>query len=131
MGKEHTDNIFSDTVSDLKISKIKKDRDLENELFGKKGIQEKIDALEESLGFGKGEKIKSRNLKFHHKLLNPSHDEDEQLLNELLNDKYRFNIIMWKDTWTVHGEYKVFVIYSEDLDVKKEEDKNTEKDDNE
>ena len=43
-------------------------------------------------------------------------------MNELLNDKDKFEIILWKDTWTVHGDFKVFVIYAEKQLGKKDEE---------
>jgi len=115
-------NLFRDQVSELSIDAFPAptDRDLEQELFGKKGVKEAIDAYENELGFGKNQRDKKVNRRVYNRIFSPDDDDERKLLDELLNDQERFQIIMMKDTWTVHGNYKVFVIYSENLDAKKD-----------
>lgn len=123
--------IFSEQLSEINASTIPEPtRDLEQELFGKKGIKEVIDVFEQEMGLGKPRETK-QNLKYYNRIFCPSADEDQELLNELLNDKDRYRIIMWDKTWTVHGDYRVFVVYSENLDVKKKDEPSEEEEENE
>lgn len=112
-----------DTVSELSLTKSTQ-RDLIQELFGKPNVNKIIDRIEAELGRPTATvKVK---VKYHNRIFNLNLEEDIQLMNELLNEPERFTIIMWKDTWTVHGEFKVFVIYAETLkpEVKKGTDEN-------
>ena len=115
---------FKESTKD--ISKLPtfnfEERDLEQELFGRKGLRDKVDALETELGIKPRQQkiLKSRR---KNQTFVPSKDEDKELLDQLMNDE-KFRIIVWKDTWTVQGDYKVFVIYEEyiaDEDSKIEE----------
>lgn len=109
--------VFKETLSDLSNNAYPEPvRDLETELFGKKGLKEKLDALESTLGYGK--ENTTPKIKFHNKIFCPNSEDDRKLLNELLNDP-RFSVVKWEDTWTAHGDYRVFIIYSENLEVKK------------
>jgi len=97
-------------LSELPISK--RDRNIEQELFGKKAVDKIIDKYEQELGYP--QKQKKEVYKYKNRIFSPSHSVDESLLNELLNDDgSKYKIIFWKDTWTVHGDFKIFVIYSE------------------
>ncbi len=118
-------DIFEDKVSDISLvkpkagkgAKNKPERNLKKELFGKKDVNEVIDAYENSLGYPKKQK-QDVNLKYKNKIFTANNAEDTELLNELMNSKDRYTIVMWKDTWTVHGDYKVFIIYAENTDSK-------------
>lgn len=110
--------IFKDQLSDITNSSIPElsDRDLEKELFATKGVTEIIDALEQVKGHGvKTKKVEAR---VYNKIFCPNTPEDARLLNQLLNDK-EFEIVMWKDTWTAHGDFRIFIIYKENLEFKK------------
>lgn len=114
-------NLFGDIVSDLPRSN-EIERDLEKELFGKKDFQSNvIDAYEQMLGY-KDKPAKKTNVKFKSRIFSPGKESEQELLNQLLNDKEKFNIVMWKDTWTAHGDFKVFIIYSENLEPKEKEE---------
>lgn len=121
--------LFKDQISEITDSSIPAPiRDLENELFGKKGQEKIVDAFEKELGFG-GRKEVVVNEKIYNRIFCPNVDEDQKLLNTLLNDKTKFRIIMWKDTWTAHGDYRIFIVYSENLDAKASKKKDKEEDD--
>lgn len=119
--------VFKEQLSDIRNSSVPEpDRDLEQELFGKKGIKVALDSLEQSLGYG--EKEKKVKVKVYNKIFSPDTSEDKKLLDELLNDP-RFEILRWVDSWTAHGHYKVFIIYSENLELRPVKAKDTEDDD--
>ena len=113
-------DIFKD-VSDLpKLKGGKKARDLVDELFSMKNPNQIIDEYEKKMGYPqKQEKIK---VKFKNRVFTPTHADDQELLNELINDEDKYKIVMWKETWTVHGDYKIFIIYSERVDDAKVEE---------
>lgn len=102
-------------ISDKPISKKKKTRNLESELFGDKTPTELVDAFEQQLGYPTPEKKET--VRYKTKLFNINHELDKELLGQLLNDKDRYSIVMWKDTWTVHGDFKIFVIYSDKVEA--------------
>lgn len=77
-----------------------------------------VSSLEKELGLNPSSK-KNKNIKRCAKLLSPAKDDDSETLTNILNDDARYRIVMWKDTWTVHGEYRVFLIYEEVLEDKK------------
>lgn len=111
------EKIFKDGLSDIHNSEIPEPRDLEAELFNKRTIKDLVTNLEQELGLSPGKKnsvIKKR----HAVVLAPSREEDGAKLSLILNDDKTYNIVMWKDTWTVHGDYRVFLIYEEFLDDK-------------
>lgn len=135
MNASNEQNLFNelnsdemDSVSDLPLRK-KPVKNLEEELFGKKGVKEVIDEFEKAQGFTGNKPTAPTKLKYYNKVFNVNRDDDRTLLNTLLNDTAsgRFSIIMWEKNWTVHGDFKLFVIYSENLDFKKpEEDEDNE-----
>lgn len=119
-----SDDIFKD-LSDLPVSKSqRRERNLQKELFGTRDPDKIIDEFERQLGYPK--KDEKPNYKYKNRIFNANHDVDQELMNELLNDKDKFEIILWKDTWTVHGDFKVFVIYAEKQLGKKEEEETNE-----
>lgn len=114
-------DIFEDKVSELTLNKRKNkgnkkgDRDLKKELFGKKDVNAEIDAYESMLGYP-AKKPSEEKVQYKNKIFTPNRDGDSELLNELMNSKDKYRILMWKDTWTAMGDYKVFVIYTENLE---------------
>ena len=113
--------VFREQLSDLATSDFKEpSRDLENELFGKKGLKAGLDALEHELGYAT--KAPVSKTKVYNKIFTPAAEDDQALLNELLNDP-KFQIVKWVDSWTAHGDYRVFVIYTENIDLRKNKSK--------
>lgn len=107
-----------DGISDLRSSDIPPERDLESELFNKKSIRDLVTNVERELGLNPGAK-KAKNVKRHCRIIAPGRDDDAEILNRILNDDTKYRILMWKDTWTVHGDYRLFLIYEEQLEDKK------------
>lgn len=107
---------FSD-LSDLSSSDVPPERDLEAELFNRRSVKDMVTSFEKELGLAPGKKAKA--IKRHAEILAPGREEDATKLNSILNDDGKYRIVMWKDTWTVHGDYRVFLIYEESIDDKK------------
>lgn len=112
------DTLFGDSLSDIESSSIEPTRDLEKELFGKRQIKDLLTNFEQELGIAPGNK-KAKKIVRKAEILSPSKDEDAEKLNQILNEDAKYNIVMWKDTWTVHGDYRIFIIYEEAIDDKK------------
>jgi hypothetical protein len=103
--EEHEQFTFRNKPAHLSNKDVPEPRDLEAELFpNKRGPKEIIDEYEKEI-LGVRPKEKPINEKIYNKVFNLGDEHDEKLVNELLNDKKRFRILMWKDTWTVHGHY--------------------------
>lgn len=111
--------LFAD-LSDLRGSDVPEARDLESELFNRRPIKEMVASIEKELGLNPGKKQK-KNIKRHAEVLAPSREEDGAKLHKILNEDEKYRVAMWKDTWTVHGDYRVFVIYEEFIDDKKKD----------
>ena len=107
---------FSD-LSDLSSRDVPPERDLEAELFNRRSIKDMVTNMEKELGLSPGKKAKE--VRRHVDILAPGREEDGQKLSRILNDDKTYRIIMWKDTWTVHGDFRVFLIYEEFVDDKK------------
>lgn len=113
--------LFAESVSDLKITKHT-ERSLRDELFNKFDPKEVVDAYEAQLGIrkqvnesGKKQKHRVKNI-----ILNLGTEEDKTLMNKLFNDS-KYKVIYFRDNWTVHGDYKAFVMYTEAVDEDAEE----------
>ena len=96
------------------------ERNLAGELYKKNWQEKTLDHFEKTLGIQPISKDKP-NLKFKSRIFDPSYVKDSELLNELMNHP-KFCITYWKDNWTSEGVYKVFAIYSENLDYKEPEE---------
>lgn len=107
-----------DTVSDLKSSDVREARDLEAELFNRTTIKDMVTNFERELGINT-RSSKKKNMKRVAELLAPGRDQDAEKLNAILNEDEKYRVVMWKDTWTAHGDYRVFLIYEEILEDKK------------
>lgn len=115
---DSTDLAFKSTLSDLAGVDAGEARDLEAELFNRRSIKDMVTNLEKELGINPADRKKSKVIR-HAEILAPGKDEDNEKLAMIINDDNTYKIIMWKDTWTMHGDYRVFVIYEEFLDEKK------------
>ena len=111
---------FSDTIKDLdwKVSTDDEDK-VRKELFGENFDPDKlIDKFEEQTGI-KSASTKPANVVYKSVMLSPGDDNDDAaLLYQLMNDKELYPMLQEKSNWTPKGEYKMFIIYGENQDVK-------------
>jgi hypothetical protein len=98
----------------------KKERNLSEELHKKNWQTQTIDNFEKALGVTPVQK--KNKLKYKTRVFSPDYEKDAALMNELMNHP-KYAVVYWKDTWTVEGLYKAFVIYSENLDYIEPEQK--------
>jgi hypothetical protein len=106
---EHFD--FGSSAHDAFASSSKK-RNIRNEVTNK-GFDPSviIDAYEQSRGIRTNRtKNELENYKFKNIILDPEKQKDQDMLNELMNNK-KYLIVLWKDTWTQQGSYRVFIVY--------------------
>lgn len=126
MGKTNMgdDLIFKGTVSDMPFVE-KEPSELEKQLFDDTHVQRTVDKFEKAIGVKKDNisKITPRIRK--NIVLDPEEPKDKTLLNDLLNETSKFNIIKWSENWTRTGKFKVFIIYEEILDTPKKSFKET------
>lgn len=113
-----SDPMFSD-LSEMRRGDLQEPRDLESELFNKKSIRDMVVSFEAELGINPGKKNK-KSIKRHAEVLAPGKDDDAIKLSSILNEDEKYRVLMWKDTWTVHGDYRVFLVYEEQLEEKKD-----------
>jgi hypothetical protein len=113
---EHFD--FGSSASDLQPTQ--KARNVRNEITNKGFDPEAvIDAYEQAKGIKRRSKpSEAENYEFKNIILDPEQQRDQDMLNELMNNK-KYMITLWKDTWTPQGNFRVFIIYG----CKKEETK--------
>lgn len=104
-------------LSELRSSDVPAERDLEAELFNKRSVKDMVTSFEKELGLAPGKKAKT--VRRHSEILAPAREEDNARLTTILNEDSKYRIVMWKDTWTVHGDYRVFIIYEEFIEDKK------------
>ena len=87
-------------------------RNVRNEVQNKSFDPETvIDAYEVAKGIKK--KARAHDMSsyvFKNIILDPEQQKDQDMLNELMNNK-KYMIISWKDTWTPQGTFRVFIIY--------------------
>ena len=114
---EHFD--FGASVQDVTYPSQR--RNIRNEVSNKGFDPEAvIDAFETFKGIKKKPKTPAlTEYVFKNIILDPEQQKDQELLNELMNNK-KYLIALWKDTWTPQGNFRVFIIYGS----KKEEIKN-------
>jgi disulfide oxidoreductase YuzD len=113
---EHFD--FGSSAADLQSTQ--KSRNVKNEITNKGFDPEAvIDAYEQAKGIKRRSKPnEAENYEFKNIILDPEQQRDQDMLNELMNNK-KYMITLWKDTWTTQGNFRVFIIYG----AKKEEKK--------
>lgn len=106
---------FTSVAPDLKRGN---ERQLEQELFKKNWSTSVIDEYEKRMGIPTKKANDNANRVVKTKTFRLEYNEDALLLNELMNSP-KYNIIYWKDTWTVDGYFRVFAIYSDNQEVTK------------
>ena len=101
---------FGTSAADVRISKGGV-RNLRNEITNK-GFEPEavIDAFEAAKGIKPRKRTDAHDYTFKNIILDPEQQKDQDMLNTLMNDK-NYVIALWKDTWTMQGSYRVFVIY--------------------
>jgi len=105
---EHFD--FGASAPDLMTSANKK-RNVRNEITKGFDPEVVIDAFEQAKGIKRRPKTtEMTDYVFKNIVLDPEKQMDQDLLNELMNNK-KYMIALWKDTWTQHGNFRVFVVY--------------------
>jgi hypothetical protein len=110
-----TDHLTFTQISAEKNKDKPTERNLAEELYRKSWQNEKVDAFEKQMGIAPGSK--KPKLQYQSKVLSPEVPTERELLNKLMNSP-KYAIIYWKDNWTPQGEYRAFIIYSENLDYK-------------
>jgi hypothetical protein len=105
---EHFD--FGSSASDLLVSS--KSRNVRNEVTNKGFDPEAvIDAYEQAKGIKRRKPAaEMQDYVFKNIVLDPEQQKDQDMLNELMNNK-KYLIALWKDTWTTQGSFRVFIIY--------------------
>lgn len=79
-----------------------------------------IDAFEASKGIKKRPRAQDMSaFTFKNIILDPEQQRDQDMLNELMNNK-KYMITLWKDTWTTQGSFRVFIIYGTKEEEKKD-----------
>ena len=111
---EHFD--FGSSAADLGITRSRNIRsEVNNKSFDP---EEVISAFEAAKGIAPRQRTKFSNYLFKNIVLDPEQEKDREMLDTLLNDP-RYIIQMYKDNWTVHGTYRLFLIYG---NLKEEKD---------
>jgi hypothetical protein len=97
-----------------------KPREIEQELFNKNWAKEAIDNFEDRVGIPRAPEPEVKpNIQFKHRTFQMEYTKDQELFNELLNSP-KYKILSMKETWTMSGDYRMFIIYSDNLDYKAE-----------
>jgi len=113
---EHFD--FGSSVADVFINSDKK-RNIRNEVTNKGSFEPEvvIDAFEQAKGIRRRPTNELESYKFKNIILDPEQQKDQDMLNELMNNK-KYLITLWKDTWTPQGNFRVFIIYGSKEETK-------------
>ena len=128
--KDREDFIFKGSLSELPLDP-KTEEQIETSLFKNFKPKEMIDAYERQLGITVSEPSMPK-LRYKHIMLSPGVDEEEgALLDKLMNDPELYQIVNRDKYWTPRGELKIWIEYTENLDVKKEREAKKEKTTNE
>ena len=86
-----------------------------------------IDAYEHQLGIKRNAPALPK-VRYKHIMLSPgTSDEDGAILSQLMNDPELYQVINRTQYWTPRGELKLFIEYSENLDLKTERELKKEK----
>ena len=116
--KERDDFIFNEVLSELPLE-LKGEDQIESALFKEFKPKEMIDAYERQLGISQPDAPATK-LRYKHIMLSPGVDElDAELLDKLMNDSELYQIVNRTQYWTPRGELKIFIEYTENLDLKK------------
>lgn len=109
-----TDDFAFVGVSQQKVNK----RNVEEEIGGSLSSTSKaIDLIEQQAGISTPAHARGAAVKYKTKVLSVTEQKDAKELEILLNSP-KYSIVQYKDTWTALGEYKVFIIFTEQLDEK-------------
>jgi hypothetical protein len=109
---EATEHFDFGSSSGDPLNSVSRKRNIRNEVTNKGGFDPEviIDAFEKSRGIRSRQKNELENYKFKNIILDPEKQKDQDMLNELMNNK-KYLITLWKDTWTQQGSFRVFIIY--------------------
>ena len=105
---EHFD--FGSSALDLQASSKKRNikSEVSNKAFDPEAV---IDAYERAKGIKRRTSASDMvEYTFKNIILDPEQQKDQDMLNELMNNK-KYMITLWKDTWTTQGNFRVFIIY--------------------
>lgn len=95
-------------------------RELKKEILNKFDPEQVVDSFEQSVGIKKKQDT-ALNKRIKPYLFNLKNQKDEENLEKLMNDpKYR--ITYWKDSFNQFGDFVVFCVYEENLDMKSKEE---------
>lgn len=106
------------SVSDLSTQPIASMSDVQEAIFGKKTVAEKLDNVGRSLGLLLPKGKAKKKMQYNNRLLAPNNQEDADFLNELLNNAEKYQVVSSDRTWTPQGDYRIFVIYLESVGEK-------------
>lgn len=104
------------TFTGVEVNHAPEKRSIPQELGAKNWQQEKVDQFEKLMGISAAKK-KAENLVYKTKTFNTEFDKDNKELTELFNSP-KYAIVYWNHTWTVSGDFKIFVVYSDNKDYK-------------
>jgi hypothetical protein len=110
--KNHATEHFDFGASAIDLSATPKKRNIRNEVTNK-GFEPDavIDAFEQAKGIKRKPSVADMSdFVFKNIILDPEQQRDQDMLNELMNNK-KYLISLWKDTWTTQGNFRVFIIY--------------------
>lgn len=115
------DYVFRAQVSDIKSVPIKDEQDLAAQLFSKDSIKKQIDSFEKQI-MGVKHVIPDIPRKTKMRVLEPEVPMDSVLIEELLNNHEKFEILEMEKHFTRTGKLRILFTYNELYpEVKKEE----------
>ncbi len=123
MAKKKLPNSDDNLASFKSVSpdlKRENNRSLVDELYKKNWQKTTIDNFEKSMGYGPKPASPESDVIFDNKLFEMEYDKDKKIFNELMNNP-EYKIIFMKDSWTVDGKFRIFVIYSKKIKDKEKE----------
>ena len=109
--------IFRETLSELPLEP-KDEAQIQKSLFKDFDAEKMMNAYESQLGIKPKEEAAPK-IRYCSIQLSPGvDDEDQKLLSDLMNDPELYQIVNRSSYWTPRGEYKLFMEYTENLDIK-------------
>lgn len=101
------------------ISAINVDRDIRSEITNKlPTLEDAVDLIEKQNGISSKNSSAKVATRYKSKILSPDRSVDAAKLEELFNSP-KHQIVYYKDNWSSIGEYKVYVIYTEQIENSK------------
>jgi len=117
------DLTFKANIGDISQEEVSAEKRL---LFDQRQPQEIIDQMEIAMGLKRPpSSLKNIDLLRKNIILEPDKEADRELLNKLLNETNRYNVIKWDSNWSRDGKLKIFIIYEEYLDKKVKDEKDS------